>query len=41
MQDNNSVNYKDSFELKLKQEIQDKNINNTLPDKQDQNSVNY
>ena len=30
MQDKNSVNYKDSFELKLKQEMQDKNINNTL-----------
>ena len=29
MQDKNSVNYKDSFELKLKQKMQDKNINNT------------
>ena len=41
MQDKNSVNYKDSFELKLKQEMQDKNINNTLLEMQDKNSVNY
>ena len=30
MQDQNIVNYKNSSELKLKQEMQDKNINNTL-----------
>ena len=41
MQDKNSVNYKNSFELKLKQEMQDKNINNTLLEMQDKNSVNY
>ena len=39
--DKNSVNYKNSFELKLKQEMQDKNINNTLLEMQDKNSVNY
>ena len=41
MRDKNSVSYKDSFELKLKQEIQDKNINNTLLEMQDKNNVNY
>ena len=40
MQDKYSVNYKDSFESKLKQEMQDKNINNTLLEMQDKNINN-